>query len=130
MADLEATPKEIVVGFFKAGRDYDPLPALRSYGGPMLSVVTPINDEPFSLHNLGTGLPRTTFTGTGHWLHMDKPEEFNGILDGFRRRELLRIPSRDCLKNPYEYRKGLYETTKGVGKMHLWPFFGNQHLHS
>ena len=83
MADLEATPKETVVGFFKAGRDYDPLPALRSYGGPMLSVVTPINDEPFSLHNLGTGLPRTTFTGTGHWLHMDKPEEFNGILDGF-----------------------------------------------
>ncbi len=83
MADLEATPKETMVGFFKAGRDYDPLPALRLYGGPMLSVVTSINDEPFSLHNLGTDLPYTTFTGTGHWLHMDNPEEFNGILDRF-----------------------------------------------
>lgn len=83
MADLEATPKETVVGFFKASRGYDPLPALRAYGGPMLSVVTPINDEPFSLHNLGTGLPHTTFAGTGHWLYMDKPEEFDRILDGF-----------------------------------------------
>lgn len=83
MADLEATPKETVVGFFKAARDYDPLPALRSYDGPMLSVVTPINDEPFSLHNLGTGLPHATFAGTGHWLHMDKPEEFDRLLDGF-----------------------------------------------
>jgi pimeloyl-ACP methyl ester carboxylesterase len=83
MADLKATPKETVVGFFEAARDYDPLPALRSYDGPMLSVVTPINDEPFSLHNLGSGLDHTTFTGTGHWLHMDKPEEFNSTLDGF-----------------------------------------------
>jgi pimeloyl-ACP methyl ester carboxylesterase len=83
MAALEATPKETVVGFFEAGRHYDPLPALRSYDGPMLSVVTPINDEPFSLHNLGTGLPRTTFTATSHWLHMDKPEEFNHVLDEF-----------------------------------------------
>ncbi len=83
MADLEATPKETVVGFLRAGRDYDPLPALRSYKGRMLSVVTPINDEPFSLHNLVTGLHRKTFTGIGHWLHIGKPGEFNGILDGF-----------------------------------------------
>ena len=83
MADLRATPKETVVGFFEAARGYDPLPALRSYKGPMLSVVTPINDEPFSLHNLGIGLPHATFAGTGHWLHMDKPEEFNRTLDGF-----------------------------------------------
>jgi pimeloyl-ACP methyl ester carboxylesterase len=83
MADLEATPKETVVGFFKAARGYDPLPALRSFDGPMLSVVTPMNDEPFSLHNLGTSLPHATFARTGHWLHMDKPDEFNRILDGF-----------------------------------------------
>ncbi len=83
MADLEATPKETMVGFFRAGLAYDPLPALRAYRGPMLSVVTPINDEPFSLHNLGADLPHTTFTGTGHWLHMDRPEEFNRTLDEF-----------------------------------------------
>lgn len=83
LADLKATPKETVVGFFEEHRKYDPLPALRRYPGPALSVVTPSNDEPFSLHNLGVGLPHTTVTGTGHWLHMDKPEAFNIILDEF-----------------------------------------------
>ena len=83
MADLEATPKETVVGFFAAVRGYDPLPDLGSYGGPMLSVATPMNDAPFSLHNLGADLPHTTFTGTGHWLQMDEPEGFNRILEGF-----------------------------------------------
>lgn len=83
MADLGATPKETVVGFFRAHRRYDPLPALRSYPGPVLSVVTPSNDEPFSLHNLGAELPHTMVTGTGHWLHMDRPEEFDRILDEF-----------------------------------------------
>jgi pimeloyl-ACP methyl ester carboxylesterase len=28
-------------------------------------------------------LPHKVVTGTSHWLHMDKPEEFNRILDEF-----------------------------------------------
>jgi pimeloyl-ACP methyl ester carboxylesterase len=83
MADLRATPKETVVSFFQAQLRYDPLPALQRYAGPKLSVITPVNDAPFGLHNLGADLPHTTFAGTGHWLHMDKPEEFNRILDDF-----------------------------------------------
>jgi pimeloyl-ACP methyl ester carboxylesterase len=83
MADLRSTPKETVVGFFQAQLRYDPLPALRLYRGPALSVITPANDAPFGLHNLGTDLPHFAFTGSGHWLHMDKPEEFNRILDDF-----------------------------------------------
>ena len=83
LADLEATPKETVVGFFRAQMEYDPLPALRRYRGPKLSVITPVNDAPFGLHNLGANLPHTTFTGTGHWLQMDKPDEFNRLLDDF-----------------------------------------------
>ena len=80
MADLRSTPREAVVGFFRAHREYDPLPALRRYGGPKLSVITPVNDAPFALHNLDTNLPYTTVTGTGHWLHMDRPDEFNRIV--------------------------------------------------
>lgn len=83
MADLWSTPKEAVVGFFRAHRAYDPLPALRRYVGPKLSVIPPVNDAPFGLHNLSADLPHTTFTGTGHWLQMDKPDEFNRILDEF-----------------------------------------------
>jgi pimeloyl-ACP methyl ester carboxylesterase len=30
-------------------------------------------------------LPYRAVTGTSHWLHMDRPEEFNGILDEFLR---------------------------------------------
>jgi pimeloyl-ACP methyl ester carboxylesterase len=83
MADLWSTPKEAVVGFFRAHRAYDPLPALRRYVGPKLSVITLVNDAPFGLHNLSADLPHTIFTGTGHWLQMDKPDEFNRILDEF-----------------------------------------------
>jgi pimeloyl-ACP methyl ester carboxylesterase len=35
------------------------------------------------LHNLDSGLPHIQVTGTGHWLQMDKPEEFNRTLDDF-----------------------------------------------
>jgi pimeloyl-ACP methyl ester carboxylesterase len=83
MSDLRSTPKETVVGYFGALRDYDPLPALGGYGGPRLSVITPAGDAPFGLHNVDPGLPYTTVTGTGHWLQMDRPDEFNRILDEF-----------------------------------------------
>ncbi len=83
MADLRATPKETVIGSFRAHSEYDPLPALQRYGGPKLSVITLVNAAPFGLHNLGADLPHISFTVTGHWLQMDKPEEFNRILDDF-----------------------------------------------
>ena len=85
MADLHATPKESVVGYFSALREYDPLLPLQSYPGPQRSVITPANDAPFGLHNLGADLPYVILEGTGHWLHMDNPEAFNRILDDFTR---------------------------------------------
>jgi pimeloyl-ACP methyl ester carboxylesterase len=48
-----------------------------------LSVVTPNNDQPFSLHRLGSGFPHRTVTGTGHWIQLDRPDEINQILDQF-----------------------------------------------
>ncbi len=94
MADLSAIPKE-TVGSFRAHIEYDPLPALRRYGGPTLAVVTPVNDAQFGLHNLGADLPHTAFTGTGHWLRMDKPEEFDRILDEF----LARVRATGALRS-------------------------------
>lgn len=81
--DLRNTPSKTVIGIFKSSLQYDPLTPLRLYRGPKLSVVTSLNDAPFSLHKLDTELPHIKVTGTGHWLQMDKPEEFNGILDYF-----------------------------------------------
>jgi pimeloyl-ACP methyl ester carboxylesterase len=83
LADLEATPQQTMVGVFRAQMNYDPASALRRYPGPKFSLVTPSNDTPFSLHNLGEDLPHEFFPGTGHWLHMDRSEGFNRRLDDF-----------------------------------------------
>ena len=81
--DLRNTPKTTVVGVFKELFKYNPVPALKRYDGPKLSVITSLNETPFSLHKLVSTLPHEMITGTGHWLQLDKPEEFNRIMDDF-----------------------------------------------
>ncbi len=83
MQDLRDTPKATVVGVSKALFKYNPVPALERYHGPMLSVITSINETPLSVHNLVTKLPHKIIAGTGHWLQLDKPEEFNEVMDEF-----------------------------------------------
>lgn len=83
MQDLRGTPRETVVGIFKALLHHDPLAALSAYCGPILSIVTPFNDTPYSLHRLHPALPHRQVSGTGHWLQLDKPGEFNRLLDEF-----------------------------------------------
>ena len=83
MKDLRDTPKATIIGVFKELFKYNPTPALERYDGPKLSVITSINETPFSVHNLVPNLPHKMITGTGHWLQLDKPEEFNQIIDEF-----------------------------------------------
>jgi pimeloyl-ACP methyl ester carboxylesterase len=83
MQDLRDTSKVTVVGVFKELFNYNPVPALERYNGPKLSIITSHNETSFSLHNLVSDLPHEVITGTGHWLQMDTPEEFNQIMDDF-----------------------------------------------
>ena len=83
LADLEATPREAVVQVLRDLIQFDPDPALARYNGPKLSIVTPHNDMPSSLHRLGRGFPHRMVEGTGHWIQLDKPEEINRLLDEF-----------------------------------------------
>jgi pimeloyl-ACP methyl ester carboxylesterase len=83
LADLRATPREAVVGVLRSVMQFDPDSALARYKGPILSVVTPHNDAAFSLHRLGKGFPHRVMTGTGHWIQLEKPDDFNRILDEF-----------------------------------------------
>jgi pimeloyl-ACP methyl ester carboxylesterase len=83
LADLEATPREAVVQVLRDIMQFDPDPALARYTGPKLSIVTPHNDMPSSLHRLGKGFPHRMVEGTGHWIQLDKPEEVNRLLDEF-----------------------------------------------
>jgi hypothetical protein len=92
MADFSATPKESVVGAFRAHGEYD---ALWRYGGPTLAVVTPANDAQFGLHNLGADLLHTAFRGTGRWLRMDKPDGFDRIPDEV----LARVRAAEALRS-------------------------------
>jgi pimeloyl-ACP methyl ester carboxylesterase len=83
LADLEATPREAVVRGLRDVMQFDPHPALARYQGPTLSIVTPHNDMPSSLHRLGKGFPHRMVEGTGHWIQLDKPDEINRLLDEF-----------------------------------------------
>jgi pimeloyl-ACP methyl ester carboxylesterase len=64
---------------------YNPLPALDGYQGPKLLVDTPHGDGPDALHNEEPTIPRMTIEGTSHWPQLDKPDEFNAMLDDFLR---------------------------------------------
>jgi pimeloyl-ACP methyl ester carboxylesterase len=83
LADLRATPREAVVRGLHAVMAYDPKPALARLRVPTLAVVTPANDFPYSMHKLGSGLPHRVVEGTGHWLQIERPGEFNRIVDQF-----------------------------------------------
>ena len=61
---------------------YDPLPGLSKYPGPKLAITTTSGDTPMDLHNQAD-LPHVTIKDTGHWPQMDKPDEFNRVLDDF-----------------------------------------------
>jgi pimeloyl-ACP methyl ester carboxylesterase len=83
LRDLEGTPRVTFIESFKALSVYDPLPALARYRGPKLSLITALNETPLGLHRLVPDLPSRLVPGTGHWIHMDRPDEFNRLLDDF-----------------------------------------------
>jgi pimeloyl-ACP methyl ester carboxylesterase len=83
LRDLRETPRETVVRGLHAVMAFDPKPALARFRGPALAVVTPANDFPYSMHRVGAGLPHRVIAGTGHWLQIERPAEFNRIVDRF-----------------------------------------------
>jgi pimeloyl-ACP methyl ester carboxylesterase len=62
---------------------FDATTPLRRYSGPKFAIVTPHNDTPLSLHNAVPDFQYAVISGTGHWIHLDKPDEFLRVLDGF-----------------------------------------------
>jgi pimeloyl-ACP methyl ester carboxylesterase len=81
--DLKATPQRTVVESMRGLTRFDSSSALTSFKGPVMSVTTPLNDFPSSLHRVHPTLPHQRVTDVSHWLHLDRPEEFNRILDAF-----------------------------------------------
>jgi pimeloyl-ACP methyl ester carboxylesterase len=83
LREKESIGKEASLSIIKSLFADDPVPALRRYPGPMLIVVTSRNDQPYDLQRLLPQLPNAMIAGTSHWPHLDKPDEFDRVLDGF-----------------------------------------------
>lgn len=83
LADLDATPHATVIGVLRSALEFDPLDALAEYRGPRFAVDTYLREQSCSLHRLCPDLRSTRMGDTGHWLQLDRPHEFNLILDGW-----------------------------------------------
>lgn len=79
--ERESLPQGTALAIIKETFAFDPLPDLAKYEGPKLSVTT--TDMPHELHNLVPDLAHEVVTGTSHWVHMDRPDDFNRTLDEF-----------------------------------------------
>jgi len=82
-SDMARVPREAALAMIRAIFAYDPLPALRAYPGPKLIVDTPHGDSPGALYRLVPEIPRKVMGGTSHWPQLDRPQEFDRILDEF-----------------------------------------------
>lgn len=83
MDDLRTTAKDTMIQITKALFKFNPLPSIDQYAGPKQIVAIPATESPFSLHILRPEIQSQLIEGASHWLHMDKPETFNQILNNF-----------------------------------------------
>jgi glutathione S-transferase len=83
LCDLEAMPRQVVVGIQRARMCFDPVTALARFPGPVFSLVLPTNDTPRSVHRLRAGIPHRVVPGTGHWVQLERPDDVDRALDEF-----------------------------------------------
>ena len=83
LAAVKATPVIVITSAWDGLFVFSSAQDLNRYPGPMLTIITPQNKEPYSLQNLDRRIQVVEMTGTSHWVMMDKPEEFNATMDRF-----------------------------------------------
>jgi len=83
LAGMRKLPRRVVISQVQELFDYNPQKDLMNYRGPVLSVVVPENVSAYSVHALVPGIKHVLVEGTGHWIHLDKPDVFEEILDDF-----------------------------------------------
>ena len=80
--EMLAVDQKTAMTIIKVLFAHDPLPGLKQYPGPKLAIITSEGDTPMDLHNQAD-LPHVRIKDTGHWPQMEKPDEFNRVLDDF-----------------------------------------------
>jgi pimeloyl-ACP methyl ester carboxylesterase len=75
LEDLAAVPADVVLDALAAGAAYSPTGALERFSGPVKSLISDLNDLPYSLHRLLPELPALHLPRASHWLMLDRPAE-------------------------------------------------------
>jgi pimeloyl-ACP methyl ester carboxylesterase len=82
-ASVHATPVDAFAGALEGMRHIDVAQMVAAYHGPRIAIAAADIESPASLHVEFPQIAVKKIAGTGHWLMMDKPEEFNRALDEF-----------------------------------------------
>jgi pimeloyl-ACP methyl ester carboxylesterase len=83
MKSLRATPREVFVAATTGLYSFDPAAALAPYRGPSLHIASYLAGSPQAIDRSFPDMKVRTIPEASHWLMMDRPEEFNRILDEF-----------------------------------------------
>ena len=86
---LAAMPRNALRGMFASMMDFGAVKALERYlavrGGSVHAILAPTNAWPFSLHNLVPAITTTVVNDVGHWIMLDKEQEFLDVLERAQR---------------------------------------------
>ena len=75
--------KTTSIDIIKAVFEFDPVQPLSDYPGPKLIISSSGEEQPNALFKQLPDIPHKVIGGTSHWVQMDKPDEFNRLLDEF-----------------------------------------------
>lgn len=82
-AGMNQLSKGATIRITQANFDFDPVPDLKKYPGPVLIISTPSENQPGSLHSLFPTIQQEVVPNSSHWIQLDQPEKFNALLDRF-----------------------------------------------
>ena len=84
LASVHDTPVDALTGALLGLAAHDVGADVRAYKGSRLAIINAaLAKNPSSFHSQFPEVPAKEMNGVSHWLMMDKPEEFNRILDEF-----------------------------------------------
>jgi pimeloyl-ACP methyl ester carboxylesterase len=81
-ADLEAADRNDVMAVMRGWVDFDPVAAVKRYGGPV-EIVLAGEGGPLSLAKQLPDAKVSHVLGTSHWVHLDAPDAVADALEAF-----------------------------------------------
>ena len=80
---LHRTPEDVFLGATRALYAFRLDESLARFHGPMLSISSILFANPVAIHRTRRDVPVRRIEGASHWLMMDRPREFDGLLEEF-----------------------------------------------